>query len=160
MTDDERLGASNLNMAINSEQLFDTSALSQSKNDVSITNASEMLHSSQIKVSPKRNKQRDDLLSLKRGANRVLQKSKTEWQGKERTSSPVEKSWTMKCLQATKVKASPEDKGNSEMKTTTTDKRLKLSLKKTNPSKMKQSLIHFNKSKENSFREVSKGLKI
>lgn len=153
MTDDERLGATNFNIALNSEQLFETSVLSQSKNDVSITTSSEMLQSPQVKESPKRNKQRDDFLRLKRGANRCLEKSKSEWQSKERTSSPVEKSWTMKGLQATKVK---EDKGNSEK--TTTEKRLKLSLKKTNPSKMKQSLIHFNKSKENSFREVSIGL--
>ncbi|KAM7358733.1 CTBP-interacting protein [Cochliomyia hominivorax] len=148
LTDDERLGASNLNVAINSEQLFDTSALSQSKNDVS--SSSEMLMSPCIKISPKRNKQRDTMISLKQHNHKALERSKTEWQSKER-NSPVQKSWAMKFLEPNKTKT-VENKLGSETKKSL-DKRLCLSLKKTNPSKMKQSLIHFNKSKDGSFRE-------
>lgn len=155
LIDDEPMGASNLNIALNSEQLFETSALSPTNNDVSMTSSSsssEIIQSPRIKESPKRNRQRDSMRYLKDRSIKYLQRSKSEWHTKER-NSPSEKSWAMKFVQPAKVMAS-EEKICGEGKNTA-DKKLYLSLKKPNPSKIKQSLINFNKSKESTFREVS-----
>ncbi|KNC20627.1 hypothetical protein FF38_06912 [Lucilia cuprina] len=154
LTDDEPIGASNLNMALNSEQLFETSALSQSKSDVSLPSSLEVLTSPRVKESPKRNHQRD-IMRCFRDRNKPVERSKSEWNTKDR-KSPAEKSWTMKFLQPEKVK-STEGKTNVEAKKLAVDKRLCLSLRKPNPSKVKQSLLNFDKSKDGSFRESDVG---
>ncbi|XP_065360997.1 uncharacterized protein CtIP isoform X2 [Calliphora vicina] len=144
--DDEPMGVTNLNMALNSEQLFDTSALSQSKNNVSLTSSSELIQSPRTKESPKRNKQRDIRRCLK-DRNKSLERSKSEWNIKDR-NSPAEISWAMKLLQP--------DKNGGEVKKCG-DKKLCLSLKKPNPSKIKQSLLNFNKPSDGSIRESEDG---
>lgn len=146
LTDDEPMGASNLNMAINSEQLFETSGISPARNNVSVT-SSEFVISPMPKVSPKRNKQHDQMRCLKDRNNKSLEKTKSEWHTKER-NSPVEKSWASKFVKPSTSKQALDDIRKI-------DKRLCLSLKKPNPSKIKQSLIPFNKSNEGNFNEVS-----
>ncbi|TMW50504.1 hypothetical protein DOY81_004432 [Sarcophaga bullata] len=149
LTDEEPVAAPNLNMALNSEQLFDTSALSPGDNDTSIISSSEFVTSPRVKESPKRNKQHDEMLRLKDRNNKRLERTKSEWHTKER-NSPTEKSWATKFLKPSTAKTTEKSVDIKK-----TDKRLCLSLKKTNPSKMKQSLIHFNKTKDNSNRETN-----
>lgn len=149
LTDEEPVVAANLNIALNSEQLFDTSAFSPGNNDTNITSSSELVISPRVKESPKRNKQHDELLRLKDCNSKRLERTKSEWHTKER-SSPTEKSWATKFLKPSTAKAM-----ENPIDIKKTDKRLCLSLKKTNPSKMKQSLIPFDKMKDNSSREVS-----
>ena len=149
LTDEEPVAAPNLNMALNSEQLFDTSALSPGNNNTNITASSEFVTSPRVKESPKRNKQRDEILRLKDCNNKKLERTKSEWHTKER-NSPTEKSWATKFLKPSTTKTTENSADIKKI-----DKKLCLSLKKINPSKMKQSLIHFNKTKENTNREVS-----
>lgn len=149
LTDDEPIAATNLNMAINSEQLFETSSLSPGRNDVSTT-SSEFIISPRHKDSPKRNKQRENMLSLKERNHKRLEKSNTEWHRKER-NSPIEKSWAESFLKPSTSKA-VESKNTADLKKT--EKRGILSLNRHNPSKMKQSLIHFSKPKEGRLNEV------
>lgn len=149
LTDEEPVAALNLNVAINSEQLFDTSALSPGNNDTNIISSSEFVTSPRVKESPKRNKQHDEMHRLKDCNNKRLERTKSEWHKKER-NSPTEKTWATKFLKPSTTKTT-----ENSVDIKKTDKRLCLSLKKTNSSKMKQSLIHFNKVNDNSNREVS-----
>lgn len=149
LTDDEPVVVPNLNMALNSEQLFDTSGLSPGNNDINITSSSEFVVSPRIKESPKRNKQHDEIRRLKELGNKKVERTKSEWHTKER-NSPTEKSWATKFLKPSTTKIT--EKATDVKKT---DKRLSMSLKKANPSKVKQSLIHFNKPKNENNREVN-----
>lgn len=154
LTDDEHsMGRTNLNMALNSEQLFETSSLSQ-PNNIS-TSSTEIAHieSPKPRESLKRNREQIIKHCLKDRNDTVLGRTKSDWRKKE-SSSPAEKSWALKFVHPTKAKSSVENVGDVSKKSL--DKKLSLTFKKTNPSKMKQSLIHFNKPKDVSYKEVGK----
>lgn len=149
-------GGSNLNMALNSEQLFETTIISPAKPEVSpiAKSASEMIISPRAKLMPRRNKQKENIrVAVDR--NKILEKSKSELSVKE-TATSQSKSWAMALLKPSssvlpKVVSAKEKKVGIDKKP---EKKLNLSLKKVNPSKMKQSILHFNNSKDSSAIEV------
>ncbi|XP_005188935.4 J domain-containing protein DDB_G0295729 [Musca domestica] len=141
--------ASNLNMALNSEQLFETSVVSPAKPAAiePLKSSSEIITSPRAKLVPRRNRQKENIKDAME-KQMVLEKSKSECNLKEQQAN---KSWTMAFLKpSTTVAVSSKSTDGKVGVTRKPDKRMNLSLKKTNPSKIRQTVLPFNTSKDSS----------
>ncbi|XP_073842556.1 CTBP-interacting protein [Musca autumnalis] len=151
--------ASNLNMALNSEQLFETSVISPAKPPPPapaepIQSSSEKVISPRAKLMPRRNKQRGENSQPAKERQALLEKSKSEIPpGKDTSSQPANKSWAMAFLKPSTFNSGGTTSKVVECKVGINrkpDKRVNLSLKKVNPSKVKQTILPFNTSRDSS----------
>uniref|UniRef100_A0A1I8P890 Uncharacterized protein n=1 Tax=Stomoxys calcitrans TaxID=35570 RepID=A0A1I8P890_STOCA len=153
LTDDETYAsASHLNMALNSEQLFETSLISPAKPEASITSALELVISPRSKAAPIRRLKEKENMRLSKAKS--LETSKSENYEKE-SSSQTNKSWAMTLLRPTTSVATSSKRMASKVGVNKKpEKKINLSLKKANPSKMKQSILQFDNCKDASLIEI------
>ncbi|XP_075161507.1 CTBP-interacting protein [Haematobia irritans] len=149
LTDDDYAGPSNLNMALNSEQLFESSGLSSpAKSETSIISASEVPISPHNKVGTLRSqKEKENLHSTN---VKSLEKSKSEWQSRDTANtSQSNKSWALSFFPKPNATVSAKRNGKIGVNIKP-EKKVNLSLKKTNPSKIKQATLQFESCKDSS----------